>query len=96
MKRILFSTVLALSMGSIASAQTITDHFEFGNRSVSFPVEFSYKGKPSLVLDDYNNSCYSIYDENLEKTKTIYHNYPSFDYQLQVRTEKKKSRAWMR
>lgn len=93
MKRILFSTALALSMGSMGSAQTITDHFDFGYRSVSFPVEFSYKGKPSLVLDDYNNFCYSIYDENLEKTKTIHHNYPSFDYQLQVRTEEREIKS---
>ena len=56
-------------------AQTITDRFEFGSAyrsSLSIPKEFSYNGEPHLVVyDSNNNNTIHIYDDQLEKTKTI-------------------------
>lgn len=96
MKRIILSTALALAMGSIASAQTIIPgNIEFDySPSVSFPTEFSYDGKPRLMLwDDSDEKSWNIYDENLNKVKTIKMKSLSFDFQLDVKTEEREIKS---
>ena len=96
MKRIILSTTLALAMGSIASAQSIIPgnvNFDY-SPSVSFPTEFSYDGKPRLMLwDDSDEKSCNIYDENLNKVKTIKMKSLSFDFQLDVKTEEREIKS---
>lgn len=96
MKRIILSTALVLAMGNIASAQTtIPGNIIFDySPSVSFPTEFSYDGKPRLMLwDDSDEKSWNIYDENLNKVKTIKMKSLSFDYQLDVKTEEREIKS---
>lgn len=95
MKRIFLSTALALAMGSMASAQTVMPgHFEFGyHPAVSFPTEFSYDGKPRLMLWDSSEKSCIVYDENLNKEKGINLKNLSFDYQLEIKTEEREVKS---
>lgn len=96
MKRIILSTALVLAMGDIASAQTIIPgniNFDY-SPSVSFPTEFSYDGKPRLMLwDDSDQKLWNIYDENLNKVKNVNMKSLSFDYQLDVKTEEREIKS---
>lgn len=100
MKRIILSTTLALAMGSIASAQTITGHFDFNNdpnyhMSFSVPKEFSYKGTPCLILSNgsYDDYSFLVYNENIEQVKSIKLNPSTFDYQLTYKVEKREVKS---
>ena len=98
MKKVLFSAALALAMGSMASAQTATGRFEFSSvdrMSFSVPKEFSYNGIPRLVLscDDSSEKSFQIFDENIEKVKTIRLAQTSFDYQLAYQIEEREVKS---
>ena len=82
-----FASLLVVSMAMPSFGQTITGRFDFGydrDAALSIPKEFSYDGKPYLMMYDGNDkNTIQIYDANLEVVKkiTMKESLP-FNYQL--------------
>lgn len=82
-----FASLLVVSMAMPSFGQTITGRFDFGYdryAALSIPKEFSYDGKPYLMMYDGNDkNTIQIYDDNLEVVKriTMKKSLP-FNYQL--------------
>lgn len=82
-----FASLLVVSMAMPSFGQTITGRFDFGYdryAALSIPKEFSYDGKPYLMMYDGNDkNTIQIYDDNLEVAKriTMKESLP-FNYQL--------------
>ena len=83
----IFASLLVATMAMPSYGQTITDRFDFGytrDAALSTPKEFSYDGKPYLMMYDGNDiNTIQIYDDNLEVAKriTMKESLP-FNYQL--------------
>lgn len=74
-KKLFFTSLISTVLAIPTVGQTVTGNFDFGSSydfALSIPKDFSYDGKPYLMLYDGNDyNTIQIYDENLEVVKRI-------------------------